>query len=1080
MPPNTTFARTLRARIQEDLAQVIRNSESIADAYVRYQDIQLAWSGPDTIQDALRPASLSPGDVKLIRGHLLRYLSILVYIGAEEFLNTFRNHFFDAKGSLLHDDSELPVKDQHVPSVGSFHLRQRFFSDQFLFTPEELIESSIIKPIDNQRRLPFEFISRNVFAGAYGKVDKMGISPFSLTTRDGNQNPHVKFVACKRFHASNSSHLDSQRELENLQVLKESISSHDHIRIHLAVLFHKGEHIILLPWADHLDLDIFLLEGHTFQGERMYDFKLRFPDIQPATMVSDICIQMFHIAHALEWLHKGIIGGSHRSRVHFAHMDMKPNNILLDMDQKSTVGKWVLTDFGISAFKEEEYSTTSNMLSIRDLYENLTIKTAPRRDPGAYQPPEIESMGQRSFTAGSNTNQGSAGRKGDIWSFGCIFAEVLAFALGQTPAVKEFRKYRKGSHKTDYFYERTPDQILGVPNHGTTYQIRSQVRAWLHKLPEAYSFPNKAIDCCVQTILDILVVDGSKRPRAQELVGKMEHVAHHVTNARRPGPLYNCPLSRPLPRSRVPVPLPSTEVIIGSQSSSQQHVSRVPTIKRIRTGFEETLLGGATASSGANGQASETDVVDSKSSVARIDTMESPQVDQNITSSPKLGNPDRTVSPSGLAISMGQEDPSESSQETKSSGFRPSFSRESRIDLHGVTVNQDRQREAGTPVETSLAGLSASQVLLSVSLCPSGQRVAFLVARPRDALRSVHLCKISLLRSNLQADGLAVVLPQGPEWKRIVHAGCNFVAWGNSSGGVFMAGVSTERAKWESTQHAWLASLITVAISKHGSVAFVGTKQIYYVNLADISNGRSLPVPEDHTFTHAAFNDDGNLLYAWAFGRPDDCLYVWRIDEATRDLILPTDSEGRYESKQQGKSNATLIPYNNYLGCIIHTPGDIFFPAQIRSTQRGSKVTLPKMTTTIPKTVAACMYGDHSLLVAEEGYLHTRIREHRIIGGANHVIEKAAKKPIVEWRFSGGKITEMRAVSVPETNDLVIVLCTLENKVVFIPFMAKDIEQEEDLMGGFYYEIIELDTLRAFKFPMYIKVIPCPWPSTPK
>ena len=96
------------------------------------------------------------------------------------------------------------------------------------------------------------------------------------------------------------------------------------------------------------------------------------------------------------------------------------------------------------------------------------------------------------------------------------------------------------------------------------------------------------------------------------------------------------------------------------------------------------------------------------------------------------------------------------------------------------------------------------------------------------------------------------------------------------------------------------------------------------------------------------------------------------------------------------------------------------------------------MTTTIPKTVAACMYGDHSLLVAEEGSFHTSIREHRIVGGANHIIENAAKRPIVRWLFSAAKISQMRVVQTPETNDLVLIICTHKNKVVFIPFMAKD------------------------------------------
>jgi hypothetical protein len=84
------------------------------------------------------------------------------------------------------------------------------------------------------------------------------------------------------------------------------------------------------------------------------------------------------------------------------------------------------------------------------------------------------------------------------------------------------------------------------------------------------------------------------------------------------------------------------------------------------------------------------------------------------------------------------------------------------------------------------------------------------------------------------------------------------------------------------------------------------------------------------------------------------------------------------------------------------------------------------------------MYGDHSLLVVEAGFLHTRIKEYPIVGGTNHVIESAAKKTLKEWKFSASEVTQMKVVPVPATNDLVILLCTHGNKIVFIPVIARD------------------------------------------
>jgi hypothetical protein len=65
---------------------------------------------------------------------------------------------------------------------------------------------------------------------------------------------------------------------------------------------------------------------------------------------------------------------------------------------------------------------------------------------------------------------------------------------------------------------------------------------------------------------------------------------------------------------------------------------------------------------------------------------------------------------------------------------------------------------------------------------------------------------------------------------------------------------------------------------------------------SNTSSSETIPSSGDQTFTDARFNDDGSVLYAWSFGRPDDRLHIWRIDEATRKLIQPTDSEGSYES----------------------------------------------------------------------------------------------------------------------------------------------------------------------------------------
>jgi hypothetical protein len=151
MVPSAAIARGTRTWIRNQLANNIQNPDSFNNDYVRYQDIQKAWSGNDTLQRVFQ-ASLTPVQVKLITEGLLRFLSILIYIRADDFLDGFPNNCFDQGGGLLYNDSELPLKDNQVPSFGDLALRRAFFNAQYLFTPVR--QSTLLSStcITNKRR----------------------------------------------------------------------------------------------------------------------------------------------------------------------------------------------------------------------------------------------------------------------------------------------------------------------------------------------------------------------------------------------------------------------------------------------------------------------------------------------------------------------------------------------------------------------------------------------------------------------------------------------------------------------------------------------------------------------------------------------------------------------------------------------------------------------------------------------------------------------------------------------------------------------------------------------------------------
>jgi serine/threonine protein kinase len=96
------------------------------------------------------------------------------------------------------------------------------------------------------------------------------------------------------------------------------------------------------------------------------------------------------------------------------HHDLKPNNVFLDGQS------FVLADFGLSTFK--------------DLSQDS--KTTRKVGGTCYSAPECENIAESAFI------RGRAGRKSDIWAFGCIITEVLTYVLRGPTGVKEFKKKR--------------------------------------------------------------------------------------------------------------------------------------------------------------------------------------------------------------------------------------------------------------------------------------------------------------------------------------------------------------------------------------------------------------------------------------------------------------------------------------------------------------------------------------------------------------------------------------------------------------------------------------------------------------
>lgn len=201
-----------------------------------------------------------------------------------------------------------------------------------------------------------------------------------------------------------------------------------------------------------------------------------------------------NIADALDWLHKQIkIDGKHHPCY---HLDLKPDNVLIfrsrdsSLESKDEVGTWKLADFGLSVLHEYTVEATS--------------KTFPRRQPGTYQPPEIDDI----------FGSPKVNSRGDIWSFGGILSMVLAFLVNGKTGVEYLVKERgwnaTGMQDRDYYY------VVQRRDHRHQAILKPKIHDWLVEIGN--SSPDQWIRRhMVDLIRECLNVNELDRPEAEAI-----------------------------------------------------------------------------------------------------------------------------------------------------------------------------------------------------------------------------------------------------------------------------------------------------------------------------------------------------------------------------------------------------------------------------------------------------------------------------------------------------------------------------------------------------------------------------------
>jgi serine/threonine protein kinase len=261
---------------------------------------------------------------------------------------------------------------------------------------------------------------------------------------------------------------DELEILSSLRCLK-----HTNI-INLITAYTKGTtYNFIFPVADG-DLQDLLFPKH-----RIPDFKID---------INEMLRSLWGLSSAIDAVHEYSAEEFEVHRIG-CHYDIKPGNILRQN------GRLILSDFGLSRLRQINNGS-------RSLF---------KKGEGCYLAPECE-------PSENDFKPGQIGRSSDIWSFGCVLAEILAYLSaedGDGPAsVMKFRTERK----------ITLGPLTGYHFYGGE-GVNPTVVKFLNKFLVEDSSPGRDFESLAFIVKDMLQLDQEKRPKSRNVTRALFHLA---------------------------------------------------------------------------------------------------------------------------------------------------------------------------------------------------------------------------------------------------------------------------------------------------------------------------------------------------------------------------------------------------------------------------------------------------------------------------------------------------------------------------------------------------------------------------
>lgn len=235
---------------------------------------------------------------------------------------------------------------------------------------------------------------------------------------------------------------------------------------------------------------------------RHYDVNEMFPE---ATR-RDVLKAFRDLAGALKFLHHDVKSDDNGESLRLAHNDLRPQNILIFPEPGQPIGRWKITDFGISTLGSK--ATSRPVLG--DLIHRSPMQARERSMEGPNRAPEFSSTTY------------SRGHKADIWSLGTIFTEVLAFTRGFSQDDTTWSTWDSQVNTLRSVYGRS--FYLTTSEARTSFRLKPDVREWLRALSLADAHLNE----CVGIVYLMLRPEPEAREDAEVVGDKLNRVISHM------------------------------------------------------------------------------------------------------------------------------------------------------------------------------------------------------------------------------------------------------------------------------------------------------------------------------------------------------------------------------------------------------------------------------------------------------------------------------------------------------------------------------------------------------------------------